>query len=307
MRLRLFLFVVFGYACAGVVGGCSQASDSHAEFLHNEADERLRALAHVSEQTSKRAAVTSRAATEATAPTMLHPALAQETPKMTRAPLVLLDPGHGGEDPGSRGLEGLWEGALALDLARRTRIHLSQLAPGVRSRLTRDADVSLSLEERSAMANALEADVFVSIHLNASSSEVEHGGVTTFVLDINNDRNVLRLAARENGTRTWEVSPLQFLLGKLIRSEQRARSESLAQYVHDATVTSGRRRLPGLSARGTKSAMFHVLVGAQMPAVLVEASFITQPDEARALTTTDYREALAHGMARGIANYLAGK
>ena len=145
------------------------------------------------------------------------------------------------------------------------------------------------------MANALRADLFVSVHLNAANSEVEHGGVATYVLDINNDRNVLRLAARENGTRTTDVAPMQFLMGTLVRREQRERSEHLAQAVQEHTLAQGRRLLPELADRGIKSAMFYVLVGAQMPAVLVEASFITQPDEARALTTPAYRDALAPG------------
>jgi N-acetylmuramoyl-L-alanine amidase len=220
-------------------------------------------------------------------------------------PLVLIDPGHGGDDRGSAGLERLWEGELTLDLSRRVARRLRDLAPQVRTRLTRDADVYLSLEERAGMANALSADLFVSIHLNAANTQVEHGGVTTYVLDINNDRNVLRLAARENGTRTTEVAPLQFLLGTLVRSDQRERSERLAWAVQRATLARGRYLLPALADRGIKSAMFSVLVGAQMPAVLVEASFITQPEEARALTTPAYRDALAIGMAEGIAKYLA--
>lgn len=222
-----------------------------------------------------------------------------------RRPLVLIDPGHGGDDKGSRGLEGLWEGELTLDLARRLQRSLQDIAPDIRTRLTRDADVYLSLEERAGMANALGADLFVSVHLNAANTEVERGGVATYVLDINNDRNVLRLAARENGTRTTDVAPLQFLMGTLVRREQKERSRRLAQAVQDRTLAQGRRLLPELADRGIKSAMFSVLVGAQMPAVLVEASFITQPDEARALTTPAYRDALGLGMARGIAKYLA--
>ncbi|MFT3922826.1 MAG: N-acetylmuramoyl-L-alanine amidase [Myxococcales bacterium] len=222
-----------------------------------------------------------------------------------RGPLVLIDPGHGGDDRGSPGLEGLWEGPLTLDLARRLQRSLHEIAPDVRTRLTRDADVYLSLEERAGMANALAADLFVSVHLNAANTEVERGGVATYVLDTNNDRNVLRLAARENGTRTTDVAPMQFLVGTLVRREQRERSERLAHAVQEKTLAQGRRLLPELADRGIKSAMFYVLVGAQMPSVLVEASFITQPDEARALTTPAYRDALALGMARGIAKYLA--
>jgi N-acetylmuramoyl-L-alanine amidase len=221
--------------------------------------------------------------------------------------LVLIDPGHGGEDLGSPGPFGLWEGKLTLDLSRRIRSWLAYLAPNVHVRLTRDSDVYLTLEERAAMANSLAADLFVSVHLNAATTTVERGGVATYVLDVNNERNVLRLAARENGTRTTDVSPMQFLVGSLARTEQRTRSERLAHLVQRGTLISARRFLPELMDRGVKSAMFYVLVGAQMPSVLVEGSFITQPDEAAQLTTPAYRDALAEGTARGIAKYLAEK
>lgn len=155
------------------------------------------------------------------------------------------------------------------------------------------------------MANALSADLFVSLHFNAASTIVEHGGVTTFVLDVQNDRNVLRLAARENGTRTTDVSPMQFLVGSLARKEQEARSLELAAYVQGSTVAAARRYLPTLADRGVRSAMFYVLVGAQMPSILLEGSFLTQPDEALLLTESAYREAIAEGVARGIVNYLS--
>lgn len=219
--------------------------------------------------------------------------------------LLVLDPGHGGEDLGSPGPHGLWEGKLTLELSRRVKAWLQQIAPEIRVRLTRDSDVYLTLEERAAMANSLGADLFVSVHLNAATTQVEKGGVAAFVLDINNDRNVLRLAARENGTRTTEVSPLQFLVGSIARTEQQRASVAAAELIQRGTLFSGRRLLPTLGDRGVKSAMFYVLVGAQMPAVLVEASFITQPDEAQALTQPAYRDSLAEGIARGIAKVLS--
>lgn len=225
--------------------------------------------------------------------------------QLERAPLVVLDPGHGGADRGSPGLYGLREGTLALDLAHRVRARLSQFLPSVRTRLTREGDVGLALEERAAMANALGADLFVSLHLNAANGVVEHGGVTTFVLDVENDRNVLRLAARENGTSTTEVSPMQFLVGSLARAEQHAESLRLAQHVQRSALLAARRYLPTLADRGVRSAMFYVLVGAQMPAILVEGSFLTQPDEALLLTEAAYRDAIAEGIARGIVHYLS--
>jgi len=150
------------------------------------------------------------------------------------------------------------------------------------------------------MANAFEAALFLSIHLNASSQDVDKGGVSSFVLDVHNDRNVLRLAARENGTRTQAVGELQFLVGSLARSEQERESRAAATFIQQGTLLGGRRLLPGLYDRGVRSAMFYVLVGAQMPAVLLEASFLTEPEEAAALARPRHREALAEGIARGV-------
>ncbi len=179
--------------------------------------------------------------------------------------------------------------------------------PRVRVLLTREDDSGLSLEARCALANAMEADVFASIHLNAGSGEVRKGGVTTFVLDTTNNRQALRLAARENGTRAAEVSGIQTLLARLHRRDQTKESIRLASKVQRATLKRGRVVLPRLADRGVRRAMFYVLVGARMPSVLVEASFLTYKPEARALSTRHYRRALADGIASGIASYLLAR
>ena len=113
-----------------------------------------------------------------------------------------------------------------------------------------------------AIANSIGADLFLSIHLNAADDEVERGGVTTFVLDTSDDRQALRLAARENGTTVDEVDSLARLLAQLHRSDQVAASRDVAEQVHRATLEAGRRHLPSLHDRGVKSALFYVLVGA---------------------------------------------
>ncbi|MBW2189583.1 MAG: N-acetylmuramoyl-L-alanine amidase [Deltaproteobacteria bacterium] len=197
-----------------------------------------------------------------------------------RRPLVVLDPGHGGREPG---------------------------AANDRHGLVESTDVDLSLEERCALANAMEADAFVSIHLNASSEPVRKGGVTTFVLDTTNNRQALRLAARENGTRVAEVTGIQSLLAKYHRRTQAEGSLTLAGKIQRHTLQRGRSVLPKLANRGVRRAMFYVLVGARMPSVLVEASFLTYEPEARALTRASYRRALAHGIASGIASYLLAR
>lgn len=224
-----------------------------------------------------------------------------------RRPLVVLDPGHGGREPGAANDEyDLVESQVALDLAERAASRIRAVMPRARVMLTRSTDVDLSLEERCALANAMEADAFVSIHLNASSEPVRKGGVTTFVLDTTNNRQAMRLAARENGTRVAEVTGIQGLLAKYHRRTQAAGSRSLADSVQRNTLKRGRAVLPKLADRGVRSAMFYVLVGARMPAVLLEASFITHGPEARALAHPRYRKALADGVASGIVSYLRG-
>lgn len=220
--------------------------------------------------------------------------------------LILIDPGHGGNDYGARAF-GMQEADIVLDVALRVREVLRARLPAVRVVLTRERDVFVSLEQRAAMANAIDADAFVSIHLNAADEPVAHGGVTTFVLDTTNDRQALRLAARENGTSVSEVGVLSRILAGLRRDEQLVSSRGLAERIHRGTLAGGRTVLPALHDRGVRSAMFYVLVGATMPAVLVEASFMTRSDEARALRSEVYRQALADGIAEGIARWASGR
>jgi N-acetylmuramoyl-L-alanine amidase len=215
---------------------------------------------------------------------------------------IVIDPGHGGDDYGARAF-GMHEADLTLDLAQRVRASLIERLPGVRIVLTRDRDVFVSLEQRAAMANAVDADLFLSIHLNAADEPVEHGGVTTFVLDTSDDRQALRLAARENGTNLSEVGDLSRILASLHREDQVRASRAFADLVHRSTLGAGRRVLPRLYDRGVRSALFYVLVGARMPAVLLEASFLTRADEAEALRTERYRETLAGGIAEGIVRW----
>ena len=142
------------------------------------------------------------------------------------------------------------------------------------------------------------------LHFNSGDETVRKGGVTTFVLDTTNNRQALRLAARENGTRVAEVTGIQSLLAKHHREGQTKGSRKLAERVQRHTLKGGRSVLPKLGDRGVRSAMFYVLVGARMPAILLEASFLTVEPEARALATRRYRTALADGIASGIASYL---
>lgn len=225
-----------------------------------------------------------------------------------RRPVVVLDPGHGGDEPGAANDKyDLVEAKVALEIAKLAADRVRAIMPRARVLLTRDDEAGLSLEARCALANAMEADAFVSIHLNAGSEDVRRGGVTTFVLDTTQSRQALRLAARENGTRVAEVTGIQTLLARLHRSGQTNESLRLASKIQRDTLKEGRRVLPRLADRGVRRAMFYVLVGATMPAVLVEASFLTYEPEAKALTTRKYRRTLADGIAAGIVSYLQAR
>jgi len=217
---------------------------------------------------------------------------------------IVIDPGHGGEATGAKGPNGVREAEVALSLGLRVRKALARSLPQARIVMTRDRDVDMSLEARSALANALDADLFVSIHLNASDSSEDKGGVSTYVLDSTTDAAALRLAAQENGTDEEGVSALQLVLASLYRKDQVDHSRVLAQDVQGSLLRSGRKLYPDLNDRGVKRALFYVLVGARMPAILVEASFITRPEEAVLLATDQYRQALADGIAQGIERYV---
>ncbi len=227
------------------------------------------------------------------------PALAEASRRMR---CIVLDAGHGGDDYGTLH-QGERESRLVLDVTFRVARILARLMPSTEVLLTRTTDEEMSLEQRTAFANASDADAFVSIHLNAAESTVGHGGVATFVLDETDDRQLTQLAARENGTRASQLTGLDLRLASIHRRQQVDASRALASLVQEHTVLEGREHLPRLADRGVKSAMFYVLVGARMPAVLVEASFLTQPEELEALRTEPYREGLARGIAEGIAEY----
>lgn len=218
--------------------------------------------------------------------------------------VIVLDPGHGGREHGAL-FEELKESELVLDISLRVRRILQRRLRASRIIMTREVDEPISLEQRTALANAADADIFLSVHLNSADERVDKGGITTFVLDASDDEQAVRLAARENGTSPHQVTSIQRLIARLHRREQVTYSRRLASFIHEQTLRGGRRVLPDLDDRGVKSALFYVLVGARMPAVLLEASFLTKPEEAAALRLEAYREALAAGIAEGIVRYVA--
>jgi N-acetylmuramoyl-L-alanine amidase len=213
---------------------------------------------------------------------------------------VVLDPGHGGRDPGATGVGGLREKHVTLRLARALAPRLEEL--GFRVVLTRSDDRELGLEERTAIAEAARGDLFVSLHANAAPRRSVHG-VETYFLDENHERHSLTVAARENGISRAQVNPLQRTLARLRVSEVSPQSRRLAEYVQSGIVGGMPRRFRPVNDLGVKKGPFYVLYLSTMPAVLVEAGFLTNKSEARRLGNEEYRVAIADQIARALARY----
>ena len=200
-----------------------------------------------------------------------------------RARRVVLDPGHGGSDPGAIGPGGLREKDVTLDIAHRLAPILSREL-GIVTMLTRDDDRYVALEERAARANAFHADLFVSIHCNAAE-DPEHRGVQTFVLAKAGDEAALRLAARENAASAAAGKTVGAVLADLRVESVSQQSMQMAKLLQRATMASLAESYGDAPDGGVRSAAFFVLLGAQMPAVLFEASFISNPNEESRLAT----------------------
>lgn len=214
---------------------------------------------------------------------------------------VVVDAGHGGSDPGAIGRGRLREKDVTLRLARALRRELE--ASGFEVVLTREGDRTLSLLERTALAEGARGDLFVSLHANATSNRSAEG-VEVYTLDENARRQTLRLAARENGVAPGQVDALQSLLTRLRVSEASTRADLLADLVYDEIVRGMGRRWPSVSAgRGRLRGPFYVLYLSDMPSVLIETGFVTHEGDARRLADPDYLDAMAVRIARGIERY----
>lgn len=222
----------------------------------------------------------------------------------TRARIVL-DPGHGGKDPGAQGYA--IEKHVTLDIAQQLRDRL-RARLGADVVLTRDDDATLTLGERTARANSEGADLFVSIHANANPHGRLHG-IETYVLDNTGDHATMRLATMENGLDMLKPAAgrtdLRYLLSSLVQGGKTEESAALARSVQRGLVHHLRPRYPDTVDLGVKRGPFYVLVGAYMPCVLVETAFLTHPTEGRRLARPAYREEIAEGLYQGIAAFLA--
>lgn len=212
---------------------------------------------------------------------------------------IMIDPGHGGKDPGAQGLYGITEKDVNLRFAKLLGEALRK--KGFNVLYTRTSDVFIPLETRTDLANSKGADLFISIHCN-SHTAADSTGLETYSLNLANSRDAVRVAARENAVSQKKVSDLQAILTDLMLSAKTSESKDLARFVQKKAL-AGLRGSWHTRDRGPHEAPFFVLIGANMPAVLVELGYITNPEEAKRLTSEPYLHALAQGMADGIAAY----
>lgn len=215
---------------------------------------------------------------------------------------IMLDAGHGGEDPGALGPNGLKEKDITLKLVKLVGGKLLERL-GVEVIYTRSSDVFIPLAKRPALANSQKADLFVSIHLNASP-DPQGKGIETYYLNFTTDPEAMRVAALENRANDKGLADLQDLVKAVIANTKLNESRKLAEKVQKELVRELSRHYPDIEDRGVKYAPFLVLVGTRMPAILVEADFITNPTSAKRLTQEEYLDKIAEGIAKGIEVYI---
>jgi len=215
---------------------------------------------------------------------------------------IVVDAGHGGKDPGAIGPSGTLEKDIALDVAKRLGKMLSKELK-LEVLYTRKDDRFVPLEGRTAFANKNRADLFISIHFNAHRNR-KFRGVEVFYLDLTDDRYSIKLAARENATSEKSISDLRYILADLTLKSHVDDSINLSKYVQKGMVGSLRRKYKKVRDMGIKSALFYVLIGARMPSILVEGSFITNPMEEKRLRTKAYRQKVAAGIFTGVKNFI---
>jgi len=217
---------------------------------------------------------------------------------------IVIDAGHGGHDTGTIGPNGLQEKDLVLDVSLRLgRLLESRL--GAEVIYTRDDDTFIPLETRTAIANEHQADLFISVHANSSQDESARG-VETYYLNFTSNADALEVAARENAVSEKSIYELQDLVKKITLKEKIDESRELASDVQQSLYTGLSPKNPTLRNRGVKKAPFVVLIGANMPSILAEISFVSNPTDEKKLETPEYRQKIAESLYKGIAKYVGG-
>lgn len=216
---------------------------------------------------------------------------------------IVVDPGHGGHDPGAVGRSGLQEKDVVLSIGLKLRQKLKDEL-GLDVVMTRSSDVFIPLEERTAIANKVNADLFVSIHANAAPNH-NASGIETYYLNLAKTEKVAQLAAKENGTSLEKVSTLQAILFDLMANYKLNDSAHLADEVQKALHKTTKGVYPDTKNLGVKQGPFYVLVGAAMPSILVETAFLSNSSDEAHLKDTSYHDLAADGILEGIRGYIS--
>lgn len=216
---------------------------------------------------------------------------------------IVIDAGHGGHDTGTIGPHGLMEKDLCLDVALRLGSLIEQKLPGADVVYTRNDDTFIPLEERTAIANRAQADLFLSIHANSSHDGTARG-VETYYLNFATTQESMEVASRENALSQESLHDLQDLIKKIARNDKIEESKELASDVQDSLTQRLQLVTHGERNRGVKKAPFVVLIGANMPSVLSEISFVSNPNDEKLLRKGEQRQRIADGLFRGVSSYL---
>ncbi len=214
---------------------------------------------------------------------------------------VIIDAGHGGHDTGAIGAKGTLEKDVSLAIAKKLAARLEEA--GLEVLLTRDDDTYVKLEDRSRFANRQKGDLFISVHCNAAPSRAMRG-IETYTLNTSSNRYSIRLAARENSTTERGVGDLQYILADLATKANTGESAHLAERVQRSLVRNLSGEYKGVKDLGTKEALFFVLLGAKMPAILVETSFLSHPEEEERLASDEYQQSVADSIAEAVGGFL---
>jgi N-acetylmuramoyl-L-alanine amidase len=215
---------------------------------------------------------------------------------------IVVDPGHGGHDPGAVGPNGIKEKDVVLSIGLKLARKIKE-ETGIDAVMTRSTDVFIPLEERTAIANKVNADLFVSIHANASLNR-SAAGIETYYLNLAKTDKAARVAARENNTSLEKVGLLQTILFDLMANYKINDSARMAEEVQKSLYGKVSNKYRGTRNLGVKQGPFYVLVGAIMPSILVETAFISNQREEELLTDKEYQEMTAAGILDGICSYV---
>lgn len=216
---------------------------------------------------------------------------------------IVIDPGHGGHDTGTIGPTGLMEKDLCLDVALRLGKIIDQRLPGADVVYTRSDDSFVPLEERTNIANQAKADLFISIHAN-SSRDTDARGIETYYLNLKGTSEAMEVAARENATAQEGVHDLESLVKRIAQTEKIDESKEFAADIQESLSNRIQKTSKSVRNRGVRKAPFVVLIGADMPSILTEISFLSNPADEKLLKQPEQRQRVAEGLYQGISSYL---